>query len=186
VWVIAHAWDSNEFYAYLVSAKGVQEPVVSAAGSIHGGGDEERNSIGYMKTSPDGSKLALAITGNNLIELCNFNNETGVVTTNSTYTLTRPNINPYGIEFSPDSKLLYATAFQTQNPPLSNPSILYQFNLQNGLANPFVVDSTPGMSVAAMQLATDGRIYLSRTVNIISKKDSVDLQPEPSRYRMQL
>ncbi len=181
VWVIAHGWDSNEFYACLVSAKGVQEPVISAAGSIHGGGNEERNSIGYMKTSPDGSKLALAITGNNLIELFSFNNETGMVNATSSYTVTRPNLNPYGIEFSPDSKLLYATAFQTQNPPLSNPSILYQFNLQNGLSNPIVVDSTPGMSVAAMQLATDGRIYLSRTVNIISRKDSVDVIYNPNR-----
>jgi len=182
-WVVAHRWDSDEFYAYPVTSEGIGEPVISAAGSLHGGlFADQANAYGYMKISPDGSRLALAITGINKVEFFDFNSETGSVSNAQTYTFSEPNINPYGIEFSPDGKKLYTTLLQIfGNGPPTRPSFIYQFDLNSGLSNPVVIDSVPGMRVSAMQLAPDGRIYLARTVNLVTRDDTLDVIYNPTR-----
>ncbi len=58
-WVIAHEWDSNSFYSYLVTSSGVGSPIISSVGINHSG--NIRNSIGYMKASVQGDRIALAI-----------------------------------------------------------------------------------------------------------------------------
>ena len=99
-------------------------------GSVHGTGFAgQTNALGYMKASPTGTKLQLAITGSNVIQLFDFNNITGQVTNPVSYTTTIPGISPYGIEFSPDSKMLYASLLQIvgngppSGPPISSSSI---------------------------------------------------------------
>ncbi|MEI7723791.1 MAG: gliding motility-associated C-terminal domain-containing protein [Bacteroidota bacterium] len=182
-WVIAHEWNSDKFYAYLITNAGMAPPVISAVGSVHGGNSkDDKNAVGYLKASPDGKKLALAISQKKVIEVFDFNNETGAITNPQSYTATKPGVNPYGIEFSPDSRFLYATLFEiggVEHP--SRPSFIYQFDLNSGLSNPVVVDSVYGVRVAAMQLATDGRIYLSRTNVILSKRDSLEVIYNPNR-----
>ncbi len=182
-WVIAHEWNSARFYAYQVTNAGIAPPVVSELGSVHGGKSfDGNNAVGYLKASPDGKKLALAISQKKVIEVFDFDNETGTVTNAKSYTATKPNINPYGIEFSPDGRFLYATLFEiggVEHP--SMPSFLYQFDLRNGLSNPFIIDSVAGIRMAAMQLAPDGRIYLSRTNNIPSRRDSLEVIYNPNR-----
>jgi gliding motility-associated-like protein len=182
-WVIAHEWNSDKFYAYLITNAGMAPPVISAVGSISGGSSKDaNNAVGYLKASPDGKRLALAITQKKKIEVFDFNDETGVVSNSKSYTATKPNVNPYGIEFSPNGRFLYATLFEiggVEHP--SMPSFIYQFNLKNGLVNPVVIDSVFGIRVAAMQLGTDGRIYISRTNNILSKRDSLEVIYNPNR-----
>lgn len=182
-WVIAHEWNSNKFYAYLITGAGIDPPVISAVGSIHGGNSKDaNNAVGYLKASPDGTKLALAITQNKVIEIFNFNNETGVISNPQSYTTTVAGVNPYGIEFSPDCRFLYATLFEIGGVEFpARPSFIYQFDLKNGLINPVTVDSVAGVRVAAMQLGTDGRIYLSRTNNLSSKRDSLEVIYNPNR-----
>lgn len=182
-WVIAHQWDSDNFYAWLLTGGGIEEPVISAAGSVHGGGySQQVNAIGYMKASPDGSKLALSITGSNKIELFSFNNSTGEIALSGSMTTTQTGISPYGLEFSPNSRMLYATLLQIiGNGPPSNPSYVLQFDLNNGLGNPMAVDSTQGIRLGGIQLGPDGRIYISRTINLLSKKDSLDVIYNPTR-----
>lgn len=182
-WVIAHKWDSDEFYSWKLSWQGLSDPVVSATGSVHGGGYSlQVNAIGYMKASPDGSKLAVTITGSNDIELFDFDNITGEITFAEGYTTTQTGINPYGLEFSPDSRMLYSTLLQiVGNGPPSNPSYILQFDLDNGLNNPVAVDSTHGMRLGGIQLGPDGRIYISRTINLLSKNDSLDVIYNPTR-----
>jgi hypothetical protein len=56
IWVLAHGYNSNIFYAYLVTEAGVANesvPIISASGTIHYG-NVTNNAIGYMKASPDG------------------------------------------------------------------------------------------------------------------------------------
>jgi gliding motility-associated-like protein len=182
-WVIVHAWDSDQFYAYLVTEGGIGNPVVSSAGSIHGGHRSDvNNSLGYMKASPDGKKIALAITQKKVIEVFDFNNETGEITNSQSYTTTKPGGNPYGVEFSPDGNMLYATIFEiggVVKPAI--PSYIYQFDLRGGLQNPLIVDSVAGIRVAGLQLGPDGRIYLSRTNNILTKRDSLEVIYNPNR-----
>lgn len=183
VWVIAHAWNSDQFYAYLATDDGVHEPVISSSGTVHGGGaSEQTNAYGAMKASPDGKSIALAISGKNLIEWFDFNNETGVVSNGKSVTTTEPGVNPYGIEFSPDSRKLYATLLQiVGNGPPTRPSFIYQFDLDNTIPAPVLIDSVSGVRVSDLQLASDGRIYAARTINLLSKKDSLDVIYNPNR-----
>ncbi|MEI6899016.1 MAG: hypothetical protein WCL00_04000, partial [Bacteroidota bacterium] len=172
-WVIVHQWNSNAFYSYLLTPSGLQSPVISNAGTIMGGGFiDQTNAYGYMKASPDGSKLGLAISGLNKVELFDFNNSTGSVSNPRSFTTTDPGIAPYGIEFSPDNKKMYTTLLQiVGNGPPTTHSRLYQFDLNAGFTAPVLIDTIPGERVGGMQLATDGRIYLARTVNILTKRD---------------
>ena len=183
-WVIVHKWDSNEFYAYLVTASGITDSVVSAVGSKHFAPTQiaRNNMVGYMKCSPDGSSLALAVTYDKLIELFDFNNQTGVISNPRSYHVSRPVVNPYGIEFSPDGKKLYASVLDYLGGPIPRkPTCIYQFDLSKGLNNPVIVDSAGGIRFFALQLATDGRIYGSRTNNMLSKRDSLEVIYNPNR-----
>jgi gliding motility-associated-like protein len=135
-----------------------------------------------MKASPDGTKIALSISGKNIIELCDFDAGTGTVKNATDFTYAIPGISPYGIEFSSDSKMLYTSLFTlTGNGPPARPSRVYQFDLRAGLSTPMLIDSMPGMRIGGLQLATDGRIYCSRTVNLSDKRDSIDVIYNPTR-----
>jgi len=182
-WVIVHEWDSPSFYAYPVTQWGIGDPVVTSIGAVHGGGYvDQANAYGYLKISPDGKTLATAITGDNTIQVFDFNTTTGAVSSPQTYTTTRPGISPYGLEFSSDSRKLYATLLQiTGNGPPANPSFVLQFDLGAGLANPVAIDSTAGMRLSGIQLGPDGRIYIARTINLLSKNDSLDVIYNPTR-----
>jgi gliding motility-associated-like protein len=183
-WVIAHKWESNEFYAYLVTNAGISSPVISAVGSTHSAHTKlaRNNFVGYMKCSPDGSKLALAITYDKKIELFDFNNSTGLVSNPRSHLVSKPEIYPYGIEFSPDGHKLYSTVLDYLGGPIpKKPTCIYQFDLAGGLNNPVIIDSAADVRFYCMQLATDGRIYISRTNNIKVKRDSLEVIYNPNR-----
>ena len=182
-WVLVHQWGTDNFYAYPISKDGLGDPVISAAGTVQTGGFmEQSNALGYMKFSPDGTKVALAISGLNKVELFNFDPHTGAVSGAQSYTFTRPGVSPYGIEFSPDSKKLYTGLLQlTGNGPPAFPSVICQFDLNSGLTAPVAIDSMPGIRSGDLQLATDGRIYIARTVNFVNKKDSLEVIYNPTR-----
>jgi gliding motility-associated-like protein len=182
-WILVHKWESDEFYAYPVSQNGVGDPVITSSGSVHGGGFlQQTNMLGYMKFSPDGKLLALAISGMNKVELFDFNSSTGQISNPQSYTFAKPGISPYGIEFSPDNKKLYVSLFQlTGNGSPAFPSVISQFDLNGGLTNPVEIDSLTGIRTGALQVATDGRIYASRTMNLINKTDSLEVIYNPTR-----
>jgi gliding motility-associated-like protein len=186
-WILVHKWSTDEFYAYPVGLNGLGNPVISSSGTVHQGGFiDQSNALGYMKFSPDGSKVALAISGLNKIETFSFNSSTGQVSNPQSFTFTKPGVSPYGIEFSPDNKMLYVSLLQlTGNGPPAAPSFVCQFNLRAGLTAPLYLDSIPGIRVGDLQLATDGRIYASRTVNVLSKKDSLEVIYNPTRPGIQ-
>jgi gliding motility-associated-like protein len=186
-WVIVHEWDSYAFYAYPVTQWGIGTPVVTNAGELHGGGyADQANAYGYMKISPDGKTLAVAITGDNIIQILDFDNSTGKVSSPRTYTTTFTGVSPYGLDFSPDSRKMYATVLQiTGNGPPANPSRVLQFDLSAGLGNPVTVDSTAGIRLSGVQLGPDGRVYIDRTINLLAKNDSLDVIYNPSRPGIQ-
>ena len=114
-WVITHFID--KFYAFKVDGTGVNStPVVSGVTPSIPVSGYRRNSIGYLKASPDGQKLAIAhqqrgtVTGgttfNGVVMLYDFNPATGAV---SNGLQVKSNISPYGIEFSAEAKKLYVS-----------------------------------------------------------------------------
>ncbi|WP_299007309.1 T9SS type B sorting domain-containing protein [uncultured Tenacibaculum sp.] len=158
IWVLSIVEDS--FYAYKIDQNGVDylNPVISKSSYIL------QDKRGYLKVSPDGTKVALADftagqnTGNGRLVLYDFDNVTGKITS-SGETLTTPSIDgvPYGVEFSPQSSKLYASLFI---PPFTF-SIL-QFDLLDRDVAQTKAQIWRGSGYrGALQLASDGKIYSS-------------------------
>ncbi len=154
-WIITHDWDNNDFLAYSLTSSGFDNtPVISSIGTVVNGNDG--NTIGYLKASPDGKKLAQAIYSNNYFELFDFNDTTGIVS----HDLVLPSYNAayygaYGIEFSPDGSKLYGSVL--------DPGRLYQWDLSAATDSAIIASQTlvgtAASGLDALQLASDGKIY---------------------------
>ncbi len=158
IWVIAQKWGTNNFYSYLVTSSGVNTtPVISSAGVVIQGDID--NAKGYLKVSPDGKTIAKANAGLKSVEIFGFNTTTGEVSNQNVITDNGLGGEPYGIEFSPNSELLYVNTWK------SKPGkILYQYNLKA----PDVVGSRVQIATGtegALQLAPDNRIYVAQNQN---------------------
>ncbi|GAB4374857.1 MAG: hypothetical protein Kow0075_00850 [Salibacteraceae bacterium] len=175
-WVVAHKWGSNEFLAFLVDSFGVNpNPVISAVGTPHSGAIN--GVIGQMKISPDGTRLALASWAKGLVELFDFDAETGVVSNPITLAHFSTNF-PVGIEFSNDSRKLY----YTQRPGANGK--LFQFDLEH-LHPDCLIDSKVelfdfgGLKLpSAIQLARNGKLYIG--VNYFPSYDTLAVVNEPT------
>jgi gliding motility-associated-like protein len=158
VWVITHEYNSDAFRTFLVTASGVNAtPVISHAGMTITGSNS--NSIGYLKVSPDGRKLAsAAYNPMNRFELFDFNKTNGVVSNG--ITLGFFGNGAYGVEFSPDGTKLYCSSWDSGN--------IIQFDLCAG-SNSSIAASGVNIAFSAshlggMQLGPDNKIYVCRSV----------------------
>ena len=171
IWVITHFKDS--FYSFRVDGNGVNTtPVISQTNTDVPVGGYKQNGIGYLKVSPDGSKIGIAHSQTSFsneigpktpnkqtgkVLLYDFNTTTGVVS-NELVLLSKKI--PYGIEFSPKSSKLYATVNNYANDGNPIGSSLYQFDLSAGNIVASIEDISTSTNVAgALQLAIDGKIY---------------------------
>jgi gliding motility-associated-like protein len=177
IWVITQFM--NKFYSFKVGANGVNEtPVISIVpitiGPILNDSGVNISAIGYLKVSPDGKKIAIAHSSTTLgsndpknpntsskqsgkVLLYDFDNATGIVT-NQKEILS--NTYPYGLEFSPNSKLLYTTVNDYNDNDVFVHSHLYQFELEkNDIANSRITIATSTNVAGALQLAMNGKIY---------------------------
>jgi gliding motility-associated-like protein len=172
-WIITHLYGSNTFHSYLLTAAGLNTtPIISNIGSIISEITNNANTIGYLKGSTDGSRIAIANRAMDNVELFDFDNTTGLLSNPITFN----NFNPfgsYGIEFSPNSNLLYVSE---NSIPISN---IYQYNLLAGSPTAIVnsrtiIGSQNGWS-GAIQLAPDHKIYHARYL-----KDSLGVINKPN------
>jgi gliding motility-associated-like protein len=171
-WVIVHGYgqiEGDKFYAYKITNNGIDlTPVVSQGGTIQKNDDMETftNNGGNMKVSTDGSLIALVIPTSlvGVIEIFNFNNESGEISLIST-SGGQFNV-PTGVEFSPDNSYLYVS---TSPAEITEVSFVYQFGLKPSVnwSNPVILDNfisndEPDNRVnGALQLGVDGKIYLA-------------------------
>lgn len=149
----------NQFFAYEITSAGVDinNPVISRVNYTL------IDKRGYLKVSPDGSKIAMAdynegfgSFGAGSLVLLDFDINTGKVNSNIKK-LTDPNKDgaPYGVEFSQQSNKLYVSTFNTQNN-------IYQFDLtKTDIANTKVLISSQTGFRSGLQLAPNGKIYNS-------------------------
>ncbi|HYG15771.1 MAG TPA: PKD domain-containing protein [Bacteroidia bacterium] len=150
-WVVTHQKYNNSYYAYLVTAAGVNlTPVISSTGSNH------TFSPGYLKFSPDGDKLVSADYFG-VVELFDFDASTGIIS--NPRTIVSQN-SYYGVEFSPTGKYLYLTR------AFSSPQDLVQFDMRAGnisaiIASKKVIATIAVLVPGALQLAPDGKIYMA-------------------------
>lgn len=158
IWVVAHEWNSANFYVYQITENGLNTiPHIQTIGISHTGGSlSTGNMVGYLKFSVDGSRLAYAIRDTSMIEIFDFDTYTGLIS--NPIRLHDPDWGwTYGVEFSPNGQLLYASTM------LSNARIL-QFDLTAGYAagikaSEFVVATKSGFGT--LQLASDQKIYIA-------------------------
>jgi hypothetical protein len=155
-WVVSHKFWSNEFIAYQVTSTGVNTtPVISALGSAI------YDYYGAMKISPNGKKLAISNANDGNLGLCDFDPITGQVSN-----LMDLKYGTYGVEFSPNNKLLYASSDLLVEEDLVDE--VYQFNIESNLESEILNSKTlitkgeKGSRVqGALQLASDGKIYVA-------------------------
>lgn len=173
IWVITHFIDT--FYAFEVDENGVNTtPVTSKSKTVVPTGGYKQNGIGYLKVSPDGKKIGVAhsqvsfsnqsgpktpSSKSGRVLLYDFDANTGEVS-NELILLSKSV--PYGIEFSPKSTKLYATANNYENDGRPMGSSLYQFDLSASDIIKSKEDISTSSNVAGgLQLAIDGKIYRS-------------------------
>lgn len=162
-WVVAKQFHSNAFYAYQITPSGILPPVVTHVGSVHTGNWSIAQ--GTMKISPDGRHLALVSgeSSNARIEIFDFDNSTGRPG-NPNMMFTPLLGNPYGLEFSPDSRRLYVNNHGAGG---GRPPELYQLDLDAGspaavLGSMTLVSGPSNYAWGALQLAPNGKIYMAR------------------------
>jgi len=137
----------NTFYAFKIDQTGVQMTATVSALALN-----ISYGIGYMKASPDGTKLAVANAKDNTAYLLNFDNATGVISNPVSLRLDQGNDSPYGLEFSPDSSKLYLSDWHNK---------VTQFDLADN--NLETVINTRSNYRSALQLGLDGKIYQTFT-----------------------
>lgn len=179
-WLISHKWGSNEFCSFRITAGGVDDNYVSSSlGSIH---DGDNNLLGFMKASPDGSRLAVTQYERGTIEFFNFNNENGQVS--AAISSPADYYGAYGLEFSQDNSKAYITTLDYANIIPAFPSEIIQFDLESsdifGTAT-HLHASTDGFRYAALQLGNNGRIYMAKSINATTHSDFLGVVFNPNR-----
>jgi len=152
----------DTFHAFEVTTAGVNSTSVTSTFNNLGITD----SRGYLKLSPSGDKLACANIQNGLF-LFDFDKDTGIVSNDLRLNINSPYNKPYGIEFSPNSQLLYVTSSNDNfGPGDTNPnnhsSSLTQFDISatNIVASQVLIDQQ-NLYRSAIQLGPNGKIYRS-------------------------
>lgn len=160
-WIVVHSKVSRHFYSFQLTRDRLEPvPVTSDAGDP----TLSVRDAGQMHISPDSRKLVLASAAGNS-QVFEFDYATGRVYNGTTLFPTSIVGSHYGAAFSQDSRKLYIAV---SNQDDTTPAMVYQFTLDQLRS----IDIVSSRKVAArlsgtfswtpMQLALDGRIYISR------------------------
>jgi gliding motility-associated-like protein len=156
-WVVTHGWGNATFYSYLLTSSGLSATSIESNIGINVSTFDTDEAIGYMRISPDGSKLALCYYFSSVLQLFDFNQNTGELSNEITIYTGETGSNLYGLEFSPNSKVLYFTKELLTTK-------IYQCNLEASdipsTVLPVYSNSNP--LVSALQLGPDNKIYIGQ------------------------
>ena len=165
LWLITHDNPGNTFYSFLLTSAGfMKTPVTSSVGGTQG------NGAGHLKVNRQFNRLAMGSLFDRTMEVFKFDNATGVVSASVTWKLDLNLSLIYGVEFSPNGKLLYVSDLARVvqfDISVANPSLIEQsaLTLINSFAQP-----------ASLQLGPDGRIYVNAgSLDVINCPDQPGL-----------
>lgn len=160
VWVIAHGYNSDAYYAFLITEDSVSSaPVVSNTGNTIRG---QHNTIGYLKSSPDGSKIAAAHLGL-FVELSDFDIGTGRIGNPLKIPVESRSMS-YGIEFSKSGEFLYVSETNRLNGTGDYRIFQYRVSADTDsltASRQTVAKGDVGGAAGALQLGPDNRIYIA-------------------------
>ncbi len=192
IWIITRIFPptgssiNDAYLSYLLTPGGFDDdPVINEVNYVN----YHKGLPGNMKISPDKKYFVVAYMNeapeykkDQAFDICSFNSHNGKI--NQLFTIGRRELyikdyEPWAVEFSPDSKLLYLTYFNEN--PGSYCYELFQYDMQ------YIYDSALfkqseiyiGSGQAnGLQLARDGRIYCTGE-NIYSYSDSMGVINKP-------
>ncbi len=159
----------NTFHAYAVTDTGIiTTPVSSTFDDIF-----IQDPRGYLKLSPDGTKIACANATSGLY-LYDFDVNTGKVSNqnqiNINFSPAAKPQSPYGVEFSQNNNLLYVSAYYNPtreefNSPSEQYGSLLQYNLTAAdVSSSEIVIDNRQIYRGGLQLGPDGRIYRAMSI----------------------
>ncbi|MDY0027251.1 MAG: hypothetical protein RBS33_14775, partial [Lentimicrobium sp.] len=164
IWIITRSFPGDKFYSFLLSSEGLSTVGLISQSLINiSYSDEPLQHFGEVNISPDGTKFAAAYSALGCIEYGAFNTETGRYTPQfiispDTICSGLEHSSPVGIEFSPDSKLLYCCHNDHSN---FECAVIQQFDVS--IPDSALVkqsEITIGIGVAGLlQTGPDGKIY---------------------------
>ncbi len=192
IWIIIPERNPRIINTYLLSDSGINLTPIknyTNANSIQ--------SVGYVRVSPNGKKIAMAAYYPNLIGYImvgDFDYQTGVISNTDTINIEKP----YGIEFSPNNQYLYVS-FENNKLGLS------QFDLKSGnktalKASQYDLIKNTSNYIGSLHLGIDRKVYIAlpgqKFLGCIEKPDeaksncsvnqrAVDLLNLYSRYGLQ-
>jgi hypothetical protein len=177
-WVMYHELGNNTFRAYPVGSQGIGQPVMSSVGSNHG----FNSGVGAMKFSRDGTKLAVTISegGCNKTEIFEFDQETGELTEYARIDLGCDG-DIYGLEFSEGSDRIFVSyrnggpgieefiikEVESDDPDAAACPACFETATTRAereaciLTTKKTVNGTAALNVGALQIASDGQIYVA-------------------------
>ncbi len=172
-WVIVHEWGNRSFLSYRVGCDGsVSGPVRSEAGRVHFDSTQYAiGSIGCMKPSHDGTKLAIVWSqflnesdSYGRMDIFDFDNGNGKITFRDSVNFgNQPGVTErgYGVEFSPSGNFVYASTHGLNNGQAF--SHVYQTDVNStdpDSSKKIIV--TVFQAAGSLQLAPDSKIYMAR------------------------
>jgi len=194
IWVITRQFNSDKYFAWLVSNTGVSaSPVISTSPNYLG--SPVAISRGYLKPSPNGKEIVAGFEAFPFFEISHFDSKTGVVS-NTIKLSSHPSTikmqgtsGSYGVEFSPNNKLLYiSTRVDVACGMCQNYNYyINQYNVavfdSSSIANSAALIDSGGSVVnpsyylyGALQLARNGKIYIAQyDVNRLSVINDPDV-----------
>ncbi len=172
VWLIVHARDSALFRAYEITRQGINpNPVISSVGISGHIASRMTNSFwtsGQLVISPDRKKLAAGYAEGGVLELYDFDPNTGKISNAVTLNNNKDNGDyPYGLAFSPDNLKLYA--YIGNNKVNSNAiGTIFQYNLEQPTTALIIRTRkaiATGFAQSQLKLASNGKIYWPLTMS---------------------
>lgn len=152
IWLITYGATEKRFNVYKIDANGISATPISSEFDIAAG------YFGYMKISPDGTKIATA-NFNGTFHLYDFDKVTGQVSNQQIIEFSGGGFGSYGIEFSPNGQLIYVADHRGQNR-------VFQYDIT--LATPELIAASAvsltqnTTALGALQLGLDNKIYVAR------------------------
>ena len=173
IWLLSHEWGTSNFFADRITTSGISPSVISSVGSIHSG--STLNSIGSMKFSQQGHKVALAMGDYKKFEVFDFDINLGILS--NPISISSPTFNICsGVEFSPNGNVLYCSSALSKQ--------VFQFNLLAGSPAAVIASSVlvgTGIDyLCAMQLGVDGKIYVAKTTTGSTGPTNLDVINNPN------
>jgi gliding motility-associated-like protein len=158
-WVITHKFNSSDFYVYPVTSAGIGAPIIQIVGRYYFAGGVPSNTIGYMRCSPDGSRLASVVdhVANDTVDVFDFNSCDGSI---SNYKPIPYSGYGYGLCFSPSGRFLYLTREVYIYVDISN---LMQFDLDavDIAASKVILHYYGSSYTMGIQQGPDNKLYIA-------------------------